>query len=115
MTSRAAFGNPSKDHDTFLSLSKETIKLAGGFDLIDLFPSSRIVALSKTRAKLQRIHRESDRIRENIIQEHREKQKVGAEEKDLVDVLLELQHSDSLEFPITNDHIKAIIWVSLNS
>ncbi|PON90269.1 Cytochrome P450, E-class, group I, partial [Trema orientale] len=116
---RAAFGSESEDHDAFLSMSKEAIRLAGGFELVDLFPSSKFLrVMSRTRAKLERIHKEKDRIMETIIQEHREKQKsiakggdIKAGEKlDLVDVLLQLQQSGTLEFPISNDNIKAVIW-----
>ncbi|PON34023.1 LOW QUALITY PROTEIN: Cytochrome P [Parasponia andersonii] len=73
----------------------------------------------ETRTTLERVHKEKDKIMEAIIQEHREKQKSIAkggdikpgEKLDLADVLLQLQQSDTLEFPISNDNIKAAIWV----
>ncbi|PON90266.1 Cytochrome P450, E-class, group I, partial [Trema orientale] len=117
VTARAAFGSESEDQlDAFLSLTEEAIRLAGGFELVDLYPSSKLVKLlSRTSAKLERIHKEKDVIQENIIQRHREKlahaggENVEAEDKDLIDVLLQLQQSGTLDIPISNDNIKALI------
>ena len=118
ITSRAAFGNQCKEHDEFLSISKKVIQLTGGFDLADLFPSNKFLQLiSRTRVELERIHLEADKILESIIQQHKHRQIQINEptEKDLVDVLLEVQQSGSLEFPITTDNIKAVVWVSLSA
>ncbi|KAL5575851.1 hypothetical protein UlMin_017550 [Ulmus minor] len=113
ITSRAAFGNQCKEHDEFLSMAKKVIQLGGGFDLADLFPSNKFLQLiSRTRVELERIHLEADKILESIIQQHKHRQIQINEptEKDLVDVLLEVQQSGSLEFPITTDNIKAVVW-----
>ncbi|XP_062162534.1 cytochrome P450 71D8-like isoform X2 [Alnus glutinosa] len=108
---RAAFGSKYKDQDAFLSLTKETTSLASGFELADLFPSQKIVHLiSGTKAKLEKIHGKIDKILENIIHEHKENQKsASTEQEDLVDVLLGLQKSGTLEFPITTNNIKGVI------
>ena len=116
--SRAAFGNQCKEHDEYLSMAKKASSLAGGFDLCDLFPSNKFIQLiSRTRVELERIHLEADKILESIIQQHKHRQIQINEptEKDLVDVLLEVQQSGSLEFPITTDNIKAVVWVSLSA
>ncbi|CAI8584338.1 unnamed protein product [Vicia faba] len=39
--SKAAFGKKCKGQEKFISAVKESIKIAGGFDLADLFPSIR--------------------------------------------------------------------------
>ncbi|XVF03632.1 hypothetical protein REPUB_Repub05bG0009700 [Reevesia pubescens] len=65
------------------------------------------------RAKLEKVHQDVDEILESIIEEHRASntnQKNGDDvTDDLVDVLLNLQDHGSLEFPLTNDKIKAVI------
>ena len=116
---RAAFGSKCKDQDAFTLLSKEAISLAGGFELSDLFPSRKFLhAVSGLKSKLEKIQRKLDKILDNIINDHRENQMSAATGKgepwkdDLVDVLLGLQQSGSLEFPITTDNIKAVILVS---
>uniref|UniRef100_A0A2N9IEN8 Cytochrome P450 n=1 Tax=Fagus sylvatica TaxID=28930 RepID=A0A2N9IEN8_FAGSY len=113
---RAAFGSNCKDQDAFTLLSKEAISLAGGFELADLFPSRKFLhAVSGLKSKLEKIQRKFDKILDNIINDHRENQMSAATGKgepwkdDLVDVLLGLQQSGSLEFPITTDNIKAVI------
>ncbi|KAL5574905.1 hypothetical protein UlMin_016604 [Ulmus minor] len=111
--SRAAFGNQCKEHDEYLSMAKKASSLAGGFDLCDLFPSNKFIQLiSRTRVELERIHLEADKILESIVQQHKQKQIQidEATEKDLIHVLLQVQQSGSLEFPITTDNIKAVIW-----
>ncbi|KAF5196025.1 Cytochrome p450 [Thalictrum thalictroides] len=41
--SRAAFGKKCKDKEAFLSLMHESMSLAGGFDLADLYPSKKFL------------------------------------------------------------------------
>ncbi|KAL0312082.1 UNVERIFIED_CONTAM: Premnaspirodiene oxygenase [Sesamum radiatum] len=43
ITCRAAFGKVLKDRETLISLLKEAVVLAGGFDMADLFPSLKIL------------------------------------------------------------------------
>ncbi|XP_061374474.1 cytochrome P450 71D8-like [Gastrolobium bilobum] len=113
---RAAFGNKTKDQDEFITLIKDVIAHAGGFDLADLFPSIKpIHFITGIRPKLEKLHKRLDKILQNIVTEHQEKHmraqegKVEAEEEDLVDVLLRIQQSDSLGIKITTRNIKAVI------
>jgi len=70
--SRAAFGNKCKDQEEFASLGKGE-SIAGGFDIGELFPSSKWLQLvSGLRPKLERLHRRIDRILEIISIEHKE-------------------------------------------
>ncbi|GLT73331.1 hypothetical protein SLA2020_451990 [Shorea laevis] len=114
IVSRVAFGSKRKDHAEFLALTKEFIAISGGYNqLVDLFPSYKFLhGIGGWKAKIENIHAKIDKIMQNIINEHREKQRTGkleAEHEDFVDVLLGLQQSGKLECPITDNNIKAII------
>ena len=119
IVSRSAFGNECKDQDKFISVVKQSIKVAGGFDLGDLFPSAKWLQLvTGMRPKLERFHRQTDEIFENIINEHKEekytkaKHDQGKVEEDLIDVLLKYEDGSNQEFTLTKNNIKAIILVS---
>ncbi|XP_047155402.1 cytochrome P450 71D8-like [Vigna umbellata] len=115
--SRAAFGNKSKDQDEFLLLIKKVIGSVGGFDLADLFPSMKSIHfITGKKAKLEKLLSQVDRVLENIVKEHQEKQRRAKEgraqvkEEDLVDVLLGVQQADAaLDIKITTRNVKALI------
>ncbi|XP_060669840.1 premnaspirodiene oxygenase-like [Ziziphus jujuba] len=119
ITCRTAFGDKCQDEHEFISLSEEAISLVGGFDLAKLFPSNKFLQITRRMAtnKLKKVRCKVDQILENIIHEHRQKnmaQKNGGDEsrpqeEHLVDVLLRLQQSGRLEFPLTIDNIKFVI------
>ncbi|XP_027079288.1 premnaspirodiene oxygenase-like [Coffea arabica] len=118
MVCRAAFGQVSKeDQYEFVQLMKQVAALAGGFDIADLFPSYKILhVLTGMKPKLLKIHHKMDSIFEKLIEEHiknqtRNKKLVAdASQEDLIDVLLRIRDSGNLQFPITNNNIKAIIF-----
>ncbi|KAL5096984.1 hypothetical protein RYX36_001311, partial [Vicia faba] len=98
IVSRSAFGSKCKDQEKFISALKESIKVTGGFDLGDLFPYAKwLQHVTGLRPKLERFHRQTDQILENIINEHKEakntkaKDDQGEVEDDLVDVLLKYE------------------------
>ncbi|OVA19030.1 Cytochrome P450 [Macleaya cordata] len=119
ITSRAAFGKKCKEKEAFISAMREVSKLAAGLDVSDLFPSLKFLhVLSGTKPKLEWAHRKVDKILNDIINDHREnrtstisKPNRGHDqlEEDLVDVLLRLQESATLEPPVTTDNLKAFI------
>lgn len=109
--SRAAFGKKSEYEDELLCLLKKAIELTGGFDLADLFPSMKPIHLiNRMKAKLEDMQKELDKILENIIKEHQSSHGKGKAEENLLDVLLRVQQSGSLEIPVTINNIKAVIW-----
>ncbi|KAL5769323.1 hypothetical protein ACOSQ2_016106 [Xanthoceras sorbifolium] len=121
MICRAAFGSTCKCQVEFVRFTHEIVSLAGGFGLLEMFPSLKFLqVINGMKAKVVKIHEEVYKILENIIDEHREKAttitstqqhvKDELENEDFVDVLLRIQKSDSLEVPITNEDIKAVIW-----
>ncbi|KAB2606101.1 premnaspirodiene oxygenase-like [Pyrus ussuriensis x Pyrus communis] len=92
-TSRAAFGIKSKDQDKFIDIVKQAMKVAGGFDVADIFPSVSLLHLIK--------HKKDMATSESHDVEARE---------DLIDVLLKFHEEESgLEFSLTADNVKAII------
>ncbi|PPR81692.1 hypothetical protein GOBAR_AA39021 [Gossypium barbadense] len=115
ITSRAAFGNVCNDHELYSSVVDEIVKLGSGFRVADMYPSSRVLErISGLRQKAEALLRKSNKILQDIINEHRaglESEIIGEEAKeDLVTVLLKIQQLGGLEFPLTDKEIKAIIW-----
>ncbi|KAJ9691393.1 hypothetical protein PVL29_013545 [Vitis rotundifolia] len=111
---RAALGKKCKDQDAFLSVTKEIVELLSGFCVADMYPSVKWLALvSGMRYKLDKVFQRTDRMLQNIVDEHREKLKTQAGklqgEEDLVDVFLKLQQHGDLQFPLTDNNIKAVI------
>ncbi|KAL5192974.1 Cytochrome P450 71D11 [Glycine soja] len=112
ITSTVAFGKNYKDQEEFISLVKEEVEIAGR----DLYCSARWLQLvTGLRAKLEKLHRQMDRVLENIIIEHKEA-KPGAKEgqceqkkEDLVDILLKFQDGSDKDICLTNGKFKAII------
>ncbi|MBA0580380.1 hypothetical protein Gorai_022600, partial [Gossypium raimondii] len=106
-------GRKPKSQEEFIRIVKETNKLSGAICLADMYPSSGVLKLiSGTRIKAEKLHQASDKILENIVNEHKEKRNKADHqgvEADLVDVLLQLQQQDDLEFPLGNNSIKAVM------
>ncbi|KAL2456625.1 Cytochrome [Abeliophyllum distichum] len=117
ITCRAAFGQVLRDKDTLIMLMKEGLALAGGFDLADFFPSSKLLqVMSWNKNRLWKMRGKLDSILDSMIDEHKDNlattRRGNGESggEDIVDVLLRLQQSGDLAIPITNDNIKAIIF-----
>ncbi|XP_004511998.1 cytochrome P450 71D8-like [Cicer arietinum] len=116
--SRAAFGDKSKDQDEFVDLVRKVVELSGGFDVDDLFPSMKFLhVITGMRPKLEKIHKRADTIMGNIVRQHEENRgrpkednNIDVQNEDLVDVLLRVQQSGSLDVQITTNNIKAVIW-----
>ncbi|PHT45422.1 5-epiaristolochene 1,3-dihydroxylase [Capsicum baccatum] len=116
VTCRAAFGKICRDKDELITIVKEVILLIGGFDVADLFPSWKLLHnISGAKSRLMSAHKNVDALMEDILNEHIENKAAGKKEngefgdEDLVDVFLRVKENAELQFPITNDHIKAVI------
>ncbi|KAG8365139.1 hypothetical protein BUALT_Bualt18G0073300 [Buddleja alternifolia] len=119
ITSRASFGKKTDEQATFISTINEAIELAAGFHIGDLYPSIKLFRLiSGNRSRVERLHQESDRILENIVNEHKivnaaNETNKSEKHEDLVDVLLKF-HDAANELPLTNDNIKAVLIIAVS-
>ncbi|KAG6407009.1 hypothetical protein SASPL_129989 [Salvia splendens] len=98
--------------------------MAAGFEVTDLFPSSRIAAaLSWGKVRyMKKMRRKLDVILDDIIDRHRRNRakivpgdgrRLGNSEfegEDLVDVFLRVKEEEELKFPIDNHNIKAVLF-----
>nr|UXF47977.1 cytochrome P450 CYP71-4 [Euphorbia poissonii] len=114
IVSRTAFGRVWEGEEVFVAAIKEFIRVSGGFSLADLYPSVKLLkSLSRLNSKVERHQRKTDKILHDIIDEHRARKAAGIksseENKDLVDVLLNVQEQGELQFPLKDDNIKAIL------
>ncbi|KAH7843106.1 hypothetical protein Vadar_012645 [Vaccinium darrowii] len=113
--SGAAFGKKRKYQEEFISLVEEGMVLVGGFNIVDVYPSVKLLErITGIRHTLEKMHKKLDQIVENIVREHKERKKTErekgeAEGEDLVDVLLRIQKQGDLEFQLTDNNVKAVI------
>ncbi|PHT31578.1 hypothetical protein CQW23_27915 [Capsicum baccatum] len=112
---RSAFGQVLKEQDKFVKLMNRVVTLAGGFDMADIFPSFKLLHfLSPAKQKLIDFHHKVDSTVEDVINEHKKNLSTQKNDdalggEDLIDVLLRLKKDGALQFPITNNNIKAVI------
>jgi hypothetical protein len=112
---RTAIGDRCKHRDEFLHELHELVRLAGGFNLADLYPSSWLVRRFSIAARdMRRSQKNVYRIIESIIHERKVATLVPAEreEDDLLGVLLRLQREGGLQFPLTDGVVSTVILVS---
>ncbi|KAL5137845.1 Cytochrome P450 71D8 [Glycine soja] len=110
------FGGIYKDQDEFVvSLIRKIVESGGGFDLADVFPSIPFLYfLTGKMTRLKKLHKQVDKVLENIIREHQEKNKIAKEDgaeledQDFID-LLRIQQDDTLDIQMTTNNIKALI------
>ncbi|KAL2993394.1 hypothetical protein AAZX31_10G109200 [Glycine max] len=115
--SRVAFGGIYKEQDEFVvSLIRKIVESGGGFDLADVFPSIPFLYfLTGKMTRLKKLHKQVDKVLENIIREHQEKNKIAKEDgaeledQDFIDLLLRIQQDDTLDIQMTTNNIKALI------
>uniref|UniRef100_A0A0E0JYG2 Cytochrome P450 n=1 Tax=Oryza punctata TaxID=4537 RepID=A0A0E0JYG2_ORYPU len=116
---RAVFGGKCRRQEEYLRELGVVTTLVAGFNMVDLFPSSRVVRwLSRAERRLRRSHARMLSIVDSIIEERKEKKASdtdtgggGAkdEDDDLLDVLLRLQEEDGLSFALTAEIIGALV------
>ncbi|CAL1353949.1 unnamed protein product [Linum trigynum] len=114
IAARVTFGKKYNGQDEFIPVVENITRAAGGFSLADLYPSVKLLhVLSGMRSTLLKLRGEADRMLGSIIADHRSRgsteDSAAGEVDDLVDVLLRLQGNGELDFPLTDDNIKAVI------
>ncbi|KAL3645128.1 hypothetical protein CASFOL_010308 [Castilleja foliolosa] len=108
---RAAFGKVTRGREMLEALLKKVMTLLAGFELADLFPSFKLLhVLCWAKYKLLKMQRQLDAILDAILEEHKLKPSGEFGGEDIVDVLLRMQRNQELQFPITDDNIKSIIF-----
>ncbi|KAF2282870.1 hypothetical protein GH714_043354 [Hevea brasiliensis] len=97
------------DRHGFQKMLDDYQALLGGFSLGDYFPSMEFVhSLTGMKSKLINTYRRFDQFLDGVINEHRNNSEGKPEEqKDLVDVLLDIQKNGSSDS--TPDNVKAVI------
>ncbi|KAG5070988.1 hypothetical protein JHK86_006199 [Glycine max] len=84
--------------------------ILGVFFVSDYIPfTGWIDKLKELHARLEGSFKELDNFYQEIIDEHRDQNRQHAEEKDIVDVMLQLKNESSLAFDLTFDHIKGVL------
>ena len=69
ITCRAAFCKKSNDQEAFIPIIKESVKLAAGFNVADIYSSVEwLHFIGGTKSKLEKMHKEADRIIGNMIE-----------------------------------------------
>lgn len=120
ITARAALGEKCI-HQQEICIIEEAVHLSGGLCLSDLYPSiTWLQMFSVVKAKSEKLFRKIDGILDNIIEDHKNRRRLGqlfdTDQKDLVDVLLGFQQPNKdipLDPPLTDDNVKAVILVSM--
>ncbi|CAH1440935.1 unnamed protein product [Lactuca virosa] len=106
----ASFGKNCKQQHALLEFLDEFARVNSGFHLADLFPDFKFLyVVSGLRSKLMKLHKTLDKIFDDIWEEHEGRKRDGGDQdEDLLEVLLRIKEEGGLEFPITNNNIKAI-------
>lgn len=128
VVSRAVFGGKfARRQEEYLRELDEALALAGGFCLVDLFPScpQRLLRwISDDERRMRRSHGRIQQIIDDIVDERKAAARAAAassdeggrrsvnDDEDLLEVLLRLQEEDSLEFPLTTDTMGGILFLT---
>ena len=108
---RTFIGDRCRCQDEYLRELDEFVRLTGGFNLADLYPSSPLVTrFSAAGRDMARCQKNMYRIIESIIQE-RVVMPTPERDEDLLGVLLRLQREGGLQFALTNEIVSAVIFV----
>ncbi|KAM0889511.1 hypothetical protein ACQ4PT_027643 [Festuca glaucescens] len=108
---RSAMGSRCPRREELVRVIDESVKLAGGFNLADLFPSSTLArCLSGGLRKAERCNQQIRDIMKDIIVERTSAAVDGSDrEEDLLGVLLRVQRDGSAQCALTTEIITTVI------
>ncbi|KAL6626322.1 hypothetical protein ACP70R_030048 [Stipagrostis hirtigluma subsp. patula] len=107
---RTAIGSRCKHQDEFLHELHEVLRLTGGFNLVDLYPSSQLIRRLSTSARdIGKCKRKIYGIIVSIIHERANTSAPDVDD-DLLGVLLRLQKDGGLQFALSNEIISSVIF-----
>ncbi|VAH41510.1 unnamed protein product [Triticum turgidum subsp. durum] len=122
MTVRAMIGDRFSRREEFLEVLQQGVRILSGFNLGDLFPSSRLVGfVSGSARQAWENHTKGFELIECAIKQHEEVKATAAasngdrkegEQEDLLDVLLRIQKEGGHDVPFTMGAIKCLLVVS---
>ncbi|KAF7012503.1 hypothetical protein CFC21_026690 [Triticum aestivum] len=114
VVARAIFGGKFSQQEDFIHASNRIMDLLGGFFLIDLFPSSRLVRwLSSEERRVKSSRDVMQRIITDVIDERKAARAASngsTYDEGLLDVLLTRQEEDTLESPLTTEMITTVLF-----
>ncbi|XP_037488637.1 zealexin A1 synthase-like [Triticum dicoccoides] len=119
MTVRAMIGDRFSRREEFLEVLQQGVRILSGFNLGDLFPSSRLVGfVSGSARQAWENHTKGFELIECAIKQHEEVKAAAAasngdreegEQEDLLDVLLRIQKEGGHDVPFTVGAIKCLL------
>lgn len=109
---RMDIGSRCRYRDELLHEVGEATRLTGGFNLADLYPSSRLMRRFSAAARdMARCRSNIDRIIGSIVKEREVTSMSTRTEEDLLAVLLRLQKDGGLQFSLSNEILSTVIFV----
>ncbi|KAL0301080.1 UNVERIFIED_CONTAM: cytochrome [Sesamum radiatum] len=114
VVARASLGKKTEEKAAFISVIRKGIEMAAGLHVADVYPSIKLFTqVSGMRARVERLHKETDRILEDIINDHRAANAAtnsneSNKHDDLIDVLLKF-HDSGDELHLTIDNLKSVV------
>ncbi|KAI9116495.1 hypothetical protein K1719_012662 [Acacia pycnantha] len=112
IVARVAFGKKTGNVEQILQNIEQAQQISSGFLISDFYPSLKFLSIiTGMRARIMKLHKDGDKVFDDIIREHKEKKinNVEVVEEDLVDVLLQIQEDNDFDIPLSLDNIKAVI------
>ncbi|KAH7567166.1 hypothetical protein JRO89_XS07G0025900 [Xanthoceras sorbifolium] len=116
---RVAFGKRYEDEgierSRFHALLNETQAMFASFFVSDYFPFMGWVdRLTGLKSRLERNFKDCDTFYQELIDDHLDSNKPKSEQKDIIDVLLQLREQRSFKIDLTIDHIKGVLMNRLD-